>query len=497
MTEGRFSAILERKTHIILRTSVQVPPIRSTLQALRRNWPILSVAVVLVCTMSFLGVFLFIRGSRLMELQLKLQLRATAAVAAMQFPSAIIEDISARGTEAPGYREAVARLGRIREAIPAIRFAYIMEKTGDPLVLKFVADADGLATPAELDVNHNGLVEENEEGSYPGDLYDTAGVPALQGPAFEGPAVDEDFTEDKWGTMMSGYAPIRNAAGDAIAVLGIDMGAQDYIALSRSIFSPLAFLLLFFVALIIAAVVAGYLLRRRDEALKRIDRERSGLLLLAMHQIGSPLTIIRWSLEELTDQIGKETLGQAVQEHARNITSATEFLDRILVELREASEVDTGTLAYKREWVALQPVVASVVAEFQAELTAKKQTVELAVDPALAFSFDRALIAGVLRELLRNAITFSPEGGNTTVVATRGGGSVRIEVIDRGCGILKADLPRMFEKFTRGALAHLYQPNGSGLGLYIAQGIIRRAGGDIWIKSREGQGTTVGFTLPC
>ncbi|NOS66788.1 MAG: HAMP domain-containing histidine kinase [Candidatus Peribacteraceae bacterium] len=474
-----------------------MPNIHTSLLAFRRNWPILSVAMFVVGILVFLGFFLFIRGGTLMERQLKNQLQATAAVAAMQFPPAIIQDITERGTGASGYPEAVARLRTIRQAVPAIRFVYVMRKTDDPKTLAFVADADGLATSVELDTNHNGLVEQSEEGSQPGDLYDTVGVPALQGPAFEGPTVDDDFTYDKWGTTMSGYAPIRDANGATIAVLGIDMSAEDYISLSRSVFSPMAFLLLVFAAFFIAAVVAGYMLRRRAEALRRIERERSGLLLLAMHQIGSPLTIIRWSLEELLEQTGKNSLEQAVQDHAKNVTSAAEFLDRILIELREASDVDTGTLAYTREWVALHGVVASVVSDFQAEWKLKNQTIDIAVDPGLSFSFDRTLIAGVLRELVRNAITFSPEGSTITIAAKRGASSVLVEVIDRGCGIAKTDLPRMFEKFTRGARAHLYQPNGSGLGLYIAKGIVTRAGGDIWIKSKEGQGTTVAFTLPC
>lgn len=482
--------------------------IQNSLQALRRhveslrdhvtrNWPILSVALLVVGTLVVLGFFLFLRGSTLMEGQLKDQLKATASVAAMQFPPEIIADIAERGSEASGYKEAVARLRTIREAIPAIRFAYIMRKTDDPLMLAFVADADGLATSAQLDTNHNGLVEENEEGSQPGDLYEMSGVPALQGPAFENPAVDEEFTYDKWGTTMSGYAPIRNSDGSAIAVLGIDMGAQEYIALSRKVFSPMAFILLVFAALSLAAIIAGYMLRRRAEALHRIDRERSGLLLLAMHQIGSPLTIIRWSLEELTDQLGKASLEQAVKEHASNVSAATELLDRILVELREASDVDTGTIVYKKELVILRTVIASVTNEFQPALKEKKQTIELAIDPSLSLSLDRLMIAGVLRELVRNAITFSSSESNITIAAKRDAKSVLVEVVDRGCGITKTDLARMFEKFTRGANAHLYQPNGSGLGLYIAKGIVRRAGGDIWIKSKEGQGTTVSFTLPC
>lgn len=80
-------------------------------------------------------------------------------------------------------------------------------------------------------MNNNGLVEEDEEGSYPGDPYDISDIPAMQGPVFDGPTVDDDFTFDQWGMLITGYAPIRDASGKIIAVLGMDMVGNDYLGL--------------------------------------------------------------------------------------------------------------------------------------------------------------------------------------------------------------------------------------------------------------------------
>ncbi len=446
-------------------------------------------------------MFFFVRGGILMERQLKEKLRTTAAVAAMQFNPATIRSLEGVPPEQVvtlrGYRDVVDRLNHIRAEVPAIRYAYIMRRTANPAIVEFAADADSLATDEELDANGNGVVDENEEASYPGDPYDITDVPALQGPAFEGPAVDDDFTVDQWGTLITGYAPIRDAAGNTLAVLGLDMNAQDYMALTRSIFSPVAFLLLCLGGLLLAAFVGGFLWRRRAESLRRIDRERSALLLLAMHQIGSPLTIIRWSLEQLMEQKGTGSLEKAVEEFGTNVRDASAQLSAILDELHEASEVDAGTLVYTREWASIGEVVAGVVNKAEPQLKDRGQTIDLKVDSSLHISLDRTLIAGVLRELLQNAMTFSPRGSTITVAARRGGKCLLVEVIDRGCGIPKSDMPRLFGKFSRGSKAHLHQPNGSGLGLYIAKGVVDHAGGDLWIRSEEGKGTTVSFTLPC
>ncbi len=470
----------------------------SLLRAFQRNWQVLCISVLVLASVLWLGTFFFVRGSMLMENELKDKLRTTAAVAAMQFDPKVIGSISGKSSmQTPAFRDVVERLKRTRQTIPNIRFAYIMRKTADANTLEFVADADSLATEKELDVNHNGLVEPDEEGSYPGDPYDISEIPAMQGPAFEGAAVDDNFTHDQWGILITGYAPIRDASGKPVAVLGMDMVANDYIALSRRIFSPVAFLLLCVVALILASFIAFFLRSRRIEVLKRVNRERSGLLLLAMHQIGSPLTIIRWSLEELKDQMESGSLKQAVTDHAKYADQAIEQLTGILDELKEASQVDTGTLEYHGEWTSLKDIIAGVMPTLQPELRRRKQTITQDVDPTLGLSLDRKLIAGVLRELLINAMTFSHDGASVTITAKHGGKCVLVEIADHGCGMPKKDIPRMFEKFTRGTNAHLYQPNGNGLGLYIAKGIIERAGGEIWIKSTEAQGTTVTFTLPC
>lgn len=470
---------------------------------LRRNVPILSISALVVGCIVSLGVFFFLRGQRLMETQLRDQLRTTATVAAQQFDPVVITKIGKDSMPTPEFRDVVKRLQRIRAELPGIRFAYIMRRTGEPMMLEFVADADSLATPKELDRNSDGIVAQDEAASYPGDRYDVSDVPAMQDEAFRQPTVDTEVTIDQWGAFLSGYAPIRDASGKTVAILGLDMDAHAFLTLARSIFSPVAFLLLCVFAFFLALIVAIFLRRRREEALERIDLERSGLMLLTSHQLGSPLTIFRWSLEELLDHVGHfdsaqcKPLVQAVNDHAQNMRHGIDQLVAIFDELQDATQVDSGTLAYSAEMTALHEIIAQVVSGLSSELHQSRQRINQDVDRSLELSLDRKLIGGVLRELLRNAMTFSPPESEITVVAKRGGKCVLIEVRDHGCGIAKAELPRMFDKFTRGATAHLYQPNGSGLGLYIAKGIIERAGGDIWIKSTEGEGTTLTFTLPC
>lgn len=467
-------------------------------RALRNNWQIVAIPVLLGACVIAMGAFFSVRGEYLMEQQLREKLKSTAAIAAMQFDGNVVDRTRGPNVMKSGdFRDIVQRLRQIRENIPTIRYAYIMRKTADPMTLEFVADADSLSSPAELDRNRDGTLDESEAASYAGDLYGIREVPALQGAAFAGPAVDEEFTTDAWGTVMSAYAPVRTPEGKIIAVLGLDMDAESYVMLSKSIFSNVALLVLCIAAVLFAVLIGTFLWQRRVESKQRIDEERSGLMLLTLHQIGSPLTVFQWSLETLQEEMQKNGEHEhALQEHAKNMRHGIAHLRRILEELQEATQVDAGTLAYHREWVKVPEIIQNVIDSIKHELELRKQTIVQNVDSSISLSLDRKLVTGVLRELLQNAMMFSTEGSKIAVSAKKSGKKILVEVSDSGCGIPRGDLVRIFDKFTRGSNAHLYQPNGSGLGLYIAHGIIKRAGGEMWVRSKEGRGTTVTFTLP-
>ena len=187
--------------------------------------------------------------------------------------------------------------------LPNVRFVYIMRRTSDPEQLAFVADADSLSTKEELDVNHDGVIEPNEEPSNPGDLYDITSVPALQHDAFVRPTSDPEVTYDQWGALISGYAPVRRSDGTVAGVLGIDMQADKYAFLSQSIFTPVALVLVILGGVLIAVAILTLWERRQLMILNKINTERSGLLKLTFHQLGEPLTIMKWSLETLRDSV--------------------------------------------------------------------------------------------------------------------------------------------------------------------------------------------------
>lgn len=456
--------------------------------------PVVLVACLSVLALTVAGMLFYVRGKEIMEEQLKEKLRSTATAAAMQFNGDLIDQITPESTmdNSEALRTVVHKLDQLRKDVANIRFAYIMEKTDDPTMHAFVADADMALTLEELDDNGNGTLEEDEEAAKPGDLYDWSGFPVLGQEAFVHPSVDEEVGEDQWGPIISGYAPIRRENGQVIATLGIDMAANDFTKLSSSIFSPVALLLILLATVSIAGGTVLAFWRRRIEELERLETERMGLLRLAFHQLGGPLTIISWSIEELEDE-GPASIQRTVE----NIHEGIRRLSVILKTLKEADMVHAGKIDYQPQTVSLSSIISQVVHEAETKLKKRKQTVALSLDDSLTMKLDPKLIASVVQELLTNAIDFSKDGDEIRIVSERVGDAwAEFRIIDTGCGIPKKDQRRIFEEFSRASNAIKFKADGNGLGMYIVQGIVQRAGGKVSIRSAEGRGTTVRVRLP-
>lgn len=455
--------------------------------------PAVGFAGLIVLTIAAAGYFFFTRGQAIMEEQLKDKLRSTAAVAAMQFDAERIKRIKKGDTmvSSQDLRDTVQRLQAIRETMTNVRFAYIMRKTADPKLLEFVADADLALTPDQLDTNKNGTVDPDEAASQPGETYDWTGFPALGNDAFLHPAVDDHVGPDQWGINISGYAPIKTKSGQTVAILGFDMAANEYAALATSTFSPIALLLFTLAMVSIATGITLLLWRRRLDELGRLEIERSGLLRLAFHQLGGPLTIINWSLEEL-----EEDGPTSIQRTIVNIHEGVTRLSQILKTLKNADLVHAGKVEYKPEFASLTSVLEQVAREEASRLAMRKQRVILDLEENITMKLDSKLITGVMRELLTNAIDFSPDGATITVSSRKYGRSAEFSVIDHGCGIPKNDLRRVFNEFSRASNATKFKADGNGLGLYIVRGVIEQAGGTVNVASHEGKGTTVTVRLP-
>lgn len=446
--------------------------------------------MVVIGCVAMLGIFFFLHGRFIMEEELKERLRTTAILATLHIDPALIKALRTHAdTTKPQYRTLVTELDVLRKNIPNIRFVYIMRPTNDPLVMDFVADADGLKTPQQLDTNRNGIVDPDEEPGHPGDPYDIRDVPALQN--LTEPRVDEEFTADQWGTFISGYAPIVDANGHVAGVLGLDMDASDFISISQRIFSPVALLLVAFAGVLMSVYVVAVVRQRRLESLQQLEADRGALMDLATHQLGVPLATFRWWVEILRDQSKKKN-----DDVISQLEEGISRMDHIITSLRTASHMQNKQADYRAVRVSVKKIINMIPESTLSLVKRRKQTIVRNISPAASISIDPKVFSGVLQELIENASYYSPEKKKITIRATVVRRRVVIEVEDQGYGIDPKDLPHIFEQFARGSKAMLYKPVGNGLGLFIAKNIIENAKGRIQVESAPGKGTLFTISLP-
>ncbi len=461
-----------------------------------RIWPVFLSSLIVAGVIALTGVYFFMRAQNVLQDQLRNRLVVIAGSAALSVDGDTLDRIQgAADINSPDYRETIDRLQKLREAT-GVRFIYIMRRTSDATVLEFVADADAALTPEQLDVNGNGTVDPDEEPGYPGDFYDVSESPMLRDVAFTQAVADTDVTVDQWGTLVSGYAPIYRRDGTVSAVIGVDYRAEDFYRMSQRIFSSDALV----VVLVLAAAAAGSIVlfweRRRILTLKRINSERSGLLRLTFHQLGEPLTIMKWSLETLRDETDDHELKHLVDDHVKCMDEGLGRLNSIIDTLQLAEKIDLDTLEYLPVPGSLRALIDNMLNEWDSSLHAHDIKLTFVMDEEIVMPIDANLLQLVLRQLIVNAIEYSKDHSTIQLRVFKNHNDVEVAIEDHGCGIPEKDMEHLFEKYRRASNAHLSKPDGNGLGLYIAKGIIGKAGGQMWVESVEGKGTTVHFTLP-
>ncbi|MDD5026093.1 MAG: HAMP domain-containing sensor histidine kinase [Candidatus Peribacteraceae bacterium] len=458
----------------------------------------IAAAGFLLVVVLFLGILFYTRGRSAMELRLKDRLQTVATISAQLFTGEELDRIrTEEDMQKLQFVSIAHKLKDVLDADPNINSVYLLRQTEDPLILRFIVDADSLKSFAELDEDGSGALDASEVVPVPGEPYDVTDIPKLQGEAFLRPTTDDAVTMDQWGFAISGYAPIRRADKSVAGIIGIDMSADRYYELATSIFSPVALTLFLLLAALLSSLVYMMLSNRRIAALMQLENERTSLLQLIMHQIGTPLTAFKWYEEDLQETAGKDTCDpEEVRAHGRNVQEAIEILQNIFEGLVQADQIRHSSQSYKRGRTTLRSILDDVTKIEQADLARRSQTLAVDITEKIFVEVDRNVIVGVLRELLRNAITFSPEKSAIALRAHCKGCWAVVEVEDHGCGIPPEDLNRIFGKFVRGSNAARYKPTGNGLGLFVVKEIIDKIGGKVHIRSIEGKGTTVEVWLP-
>ena len=236
-------------------------------------------------------------------------------------------------------------------------------------------------------------------------------------------------------------------------------------------------------------------LEAADQKQRDVERLRSDLVAWVGHDLQTPLSSIRAILEALADGMIEDP--KAVQRYLKTAQRDVRSLSLLIDDLFQMAQIDAGGLQLDLAANSMGDLISDTLESFSA--LALRQGIELQgsaaadVDPVL---MDAPRIGRVLNNLVGNALRHTPEGGGVTVCALRTPQGVTVSVTDTGEGIREEDIAHIFERFYRGEKSRSRATGGAGLGLAIAQGIVRAHGGDLTVESIPGQHTSFTFWIP-
>ena len=229
------------------------------------------------------------------------------------------------------------------------------------------------------------------------------------------------------------------------------------------------------------------------EAARQEQKRKKDLVAFLAHDLKTPLTSVVGYLTLLSDKPGlypaeRERYTAVALEKARRLESLLEeFFDISRMELHQGSD--------KRETVQLTLLLEQITDEFYPLLENKGLKLEADIAPGLAAVGDADKLARVFDNVLRNAVSYSHEGGTIRLTASLEEGRVHIRIANRGLGIPEKELSNIFERFYRLDAARSTRTGGAGLGLAIAKEIVDSHGGSIAAES-TGEDTVFHIVLP-
>ncbi len=232
-------------------------------------------------------------------------------------------------------------------------------------------------------------------------------------------------------------------------------------------------------------------LKRQKALLEEYDRLKSEFVAIVAHDFRKPLMAIRGFAELVLEE--PDLPVEARQEFMRTVINETDQLANLANDTLLITRVETGEFEFRWADIDVGPFILDSV---PLGLSDHSVLMDVPADfPRIVADPDR--LRQVLNNLASNAVKYSPEGGSILVrCRQRGSEHVVIEVVDHGLGVPEDQVGRLFQKFSRVRTDQHMAIQGTGLGLYICRLLVEGMGGQVWVESEVGRGSTFGFVLP-
>ena len=224
------------------------------------------------------------------------------------------------------------------------------------------------------------------------------------------------------------------------------------------------------------------------------EQMKKDFVAMVSHELRTPLTPLKGFIATLLDGTADDS-PEARREYYRIMMRQTDRLERLIMDLLNVSQIESGTLVMDIQPLDVTQLVSDQVAEFRDQFSARTITLHNGMGPIL-IKGDPFRVQQVVSNLLSNALKYSPADQPVEVSVLAIGEEGTVSVRDHGPGVLLPDPERVFDRFYRAENGVDPNAGGTGLGLYIARQLIEAMEGRLWLVSRPTEGSTFSFSLP-
>jgi len=249
------------------------------------------------------------------------------------------------------------------------------------------------------------------------------------------------------------------------------------------------------ITITIVLLIINHFIIQGVEKLAEANRMKSEFIGIVSHQLRTPLTGIKWTINLIRKEKGK--LDKHCAQELREISENNDRMIKLVNDLLDVSKIEQGQLSFKPEKVSIKELLENVIKEYTPIAKAKNIEINLETEiDTLFILVDKQRIEIVIRNLIDNAIKYIRNKGEVKVHLIKKNKLIRCEIKDNGVGIPKNDHKNIFQKFFRSKNIMKHETVGTGLGLFIAKSIIKQSKGKIGFHSQESLGSTFWFEIP-
>jgi len=226
---------------------------------------------------------------------------------------------------------------------------------------------------------------------------------------------------------------------------------------------------------------------------RKLETFRREFVANVSHELKTPLTNIIGYSETLESALDDPDMSKRFLE---KILKNASQLKLLVDDLLDLSAIESGRMQYKKTMVALKPLLMAIRSDYTDSIVSKKLSLEVDIPDDLMVQADEQSLKQIFRNLLDNAIKYTPENGHVSLYTREADSHIKVVVRDTGIGVDEKDLKRIYERFFRAEQSRSRDMGGTGLGLSIVKHLVSAMGWDIEVRSKLGEGTEFTLLIP-